>query len=298
MIWGLVFGFLEGRRTSEILGSILCASFIVASGAVKSVGKWLILSGFATEFSMPYLTGLIFSPLLLFCVWGLTQLPSPNALDVAARVERAPMNKAARSAFFAAYAPGLIALIILYVLLTALRDFRDNFAAEIWDAVGLGNQASIFSLTEIPIALLVLVLMAGLAIFKNNRHAFFANLCLIGGGLVAIGVSTILYALSVIGPIAWMTLMGAGLYMAYTPYNAILFDRLLSATGRIGTAGFLIYVADSSGYVGSLGLLLFKSLSGLSLPWVPFIMGASLMSSAVGLILLAFALIYFQKRLA
>src|SRR5450755_1437357 len=42
MIWGLVFGFMEGRRTSEVLGAVVCASFIVSSGAVKSVGKLLM----------------------------------------------------------------------------------------------------------------------------------------------------------------------------------------------------------------------------------------------------------------
>ena len=29
MIWGLVFGYMEGRRVSEVLGSMLCASFIL-----------------------------------------------------------------------------------------------------------------------------------------------------------------------------------------------------------------------------------------------------------------------------
>ena len=31
MIWGLVFAYMEGRRTSELLGALLCASFIVSS---------------------------------------------------------------------------------------------------------------------------------------------------------------------------------------------------------------------------------------------------------------------------
>src|SRR5271156_4626552 len=43
MIWGLVFGFLEGRRLSELLGAMLCASFIVSSGVVKSAGESVIL---------------------------------------------------------------------------------------------------------------------------------------------------------------------------------------------------------------------------------------------------------------
>jgi len=298
MIWGLVFGFLEGRRTSEILGSILCASFIVSSGVVKSVGKWLMIENYATEFTMPFLTGLVFLPLLMFCVWGLTQLPPPNASDIAARVERAPMNAKARAALFAAYAPGLIALIALYMLLTALRDFRDNFAAEIWQAVGLGEQAAIFSLTEIPIAIMVLVMMAALAAFKNNRHAIMANLLLIGLGLIVGGIASFLFMQEMIGPVLWMILLGAGLYLSYTPYNGLLFDRLLAATGKVGTAGFLIYVADSAGYLGSVGLLLFKNLSGLKLPWVEFLVSASLISSVLGAGLLLYAARYFYKKLA
>jgi hypothetical protein len=44
-VWGLVFGFLEGRRTSEILGAGMSASYIVASGAVKSVGRMVLDAG-------------------------------------------------------------------------------------------------------------------------------------------------------------------------------------------------------------------------------------------------------------
>ena len=42
MIWGLVFSYLEGRRNTELLGAGMSASFIISSGLVKSVGKYLI----------------------------------------------------------------------------------------------------------------------------------------------------------------------------------------------------------------------------------------------------------------
>ena len=41
-----------------------------------------------------------------------------------------------RAAFLKVYAPGVILLVASYVLLTAFRDFRDNFAAEIWTELG------------------------------------------------------------------------------------------------------------------------------------------------------------------
>src|ERR1700733_12024262 len=115
MIWGLVFGFLEGRRLSELLGAMLCASFIVSSGVVKSVGAAVMLHGWANEYWMPAVTGLLFTPLLLVCVFGLAAMPPPTAEDQRLRVARAPMDRAARRNMFMAYAPGLVALVIIYV---------------------------------------------------------------------------------------------------------------------------------------------------------------------------------------
>ena len=297
LIWGLVFGFLEGRRVSEILGSILCASFIVSSGLVKSVGKWVMLEHYANEFWMPAVTGLIFAPLLLICVVGLSQLPPPSPEDEAARVARAPMNKAARKATFNAYAPGLIALVVIYVGLTALRDFRDNFAAEIWTDLGFKDNAEIFTASELPIGIVVLAAMALLTIFRNNRLAFMANLAMVGIGLVLAAASTFAFQAHMLGPVWWMILLGGGLYLAYTPFNALLFDRFIAASGLVGTAGFLIYVADASGYLGSVALLLFKNFSGFTLDWVPFLMASTWIASGLGAILLGIAAAYFLRKL-
>ncbi|MCI2282197.1 DUF5690 family protein [Colwellia sp. MSW7] len=53
MIWGIVFSFLEGRKTSEILGAFLSVTFIVASGLVRTVGQWLLVDMQVTEYWMP-----------------------------------------------------------------------------------------------------------------------------------------------------------------------------------------------------------------------------------------------------
>ena len=297
MIWGLVFGFLEGRGTSEILGSILCASFIVSSGVVKSVGKWVMLQGWATEFWMPAVTGLLFAPLLLVCVLGLSQMPPPSASDEASRTARVPMNKAARKATFAAFAPGLIALIVLYIGLTALRDFRDNFAAEIWTDLGFKDSASIFTVSELPVGAAVLCAMALLTVFRNNRMAFMANLAMVGIGLLLAAGSTFAFQQGLLGPVWWMILLGGGLYLAYTPFNALLFDRFIAASRMAGTAGFLIYVADASGYLGSVALLLFKNFSGIVLPWAQFLAASAYATAGAGLILLGYSAAYFIRRL-
>lgn len=297
MIWGLVFGFLEGRRLTELLGAILCASFIVSSGVVKSVGESVMLAGWANEYWMPAVTGLLFTPLLLVCVAGLVALPPPSAEDERLRVARAPMDGAARRTMFSAFAPGLIALIVIYVGLTALRDFRDNFAVEIWNGLGFKNNAEIFTLSELPVAAIVLAMLAMLMFIQNNRRAFLANLVLVGVGLITAGLSSLAFQAHLIGPISWMITLGAGLYLGYTPFNALLFDRFIAASGRTGTAGFLIYVADAAGYLSSVALLTFYNFVGVKISWVGFLAAVSYAAALAGVILLVGAGLYFQRRL-
>src|SRR6201996_8325474 len=119
MIWGLVYGYMEGRRVSEALASMMCASFILSSGVVKSVGVWLMQAWHVSEFWMPAAAGALFIPLLLLSVAILRILPPPSPRDEAERVKRAPMSAAERRQFLIAYGPGLAAIILGYVLLTA-----------------------------------------------------------------------------------------------------------------------------------------------------------------------------------
>ena len=297
MIWGLVFGFLEGRRVSEVLGAMLCASFIVSSGAVKSIGADVMLRGWANEYWMPALTGLLFAPLLIVCVAGLAVMPPPSAEDERLRVARAPMDGAARKAMFMAFAPGLIGLIIVYVGLTALRDFRDNFAVEIWDGLGFANDAEIFTLSELPVAVIVLLTLALVMFIRDNRQAFLANLLLVAAGLGLAGISSLAFQTHLIGPVPWMIALGAGLYLGYTPFNALLFDRFIAASGRIGTAGFLIYVADACGYMSSVALLVLYNFVGVKISWVSFLVVISYSAALGGLALVGAAVFYFHRHL-
>ncbi len=297
MIWGLVFGFLEGRRVSEVLGAMLCASFILASGAVKSVGSALMLAGLANEHWMPAATGLAAAPVLLLSVWALAQLPPPTAEDEAARVRRVPMGAAARMAFLRAHAPMLALLIGIYVLLTAFRDFRDNFAAEIWHELGYAGEASIFTWSELPVAVLVLTALGLLIRVRDNRRALLWNFALIAGGLLLVGLCTLGFQLGWLGAVPWMILLGAGLYLAYTPFNGLLFDRFMAAAGTLGNAAFLIYLADASGYAGSVALLLLRNFGHIAINWIGFLCISAYALCGLGLLALGLAArLWLQDR--
>ncbi len=298
MVWGLVFGFLEGRRVSDLLGAGLSTSYIVASGAVKAVGRWLLENDLfsVSEAWMPAAVGLLFTLPLLFAVWMLQKLPPPSEEDESERTRRRPMNARARRSFLLRYWPGLVALILLYYFLTAYRDFRDSFAREIWDALGFESEPSIFATAELPIALGVMVALGALYRIRHNRRALLAVHLLMGAGAAMIGVSTWLYEAGVLPPAPWMVLVGLGLYLAYVPYGCILFDRMIAVLGVVGTAGFMIYVTDAVGYSGSVALLLYKNFAQPDLSWLEFFIGYSYFTSALTLGCFTFSGWYFIRK--
>lgn len=296
MIWGLVFSYMEGRRTSEILGAVLCASFIVSSGAVKSIGILLIQLVHVPLFWMPAATGVVFAPLLFLSVWGLSIMPPPSAEDEAARVRRAPMSGHEIRDFLYEYGLGITLLVAIYVFVTALRDFRDNFAAELWTALGYTNPASVFTATELVVAAVALVAMGIVVKVQSNTRALAVIHALILGGLVLLGASTLAFDAGWLGPLPWMIASGAGLYVVYTPFNAMLFDRMVAVSGRIANAGFLIYVADAAGYAGSCALLLWRNFGMVQAEWLTVFRFAIYATTGIGLVLVTLSLFYFNSR--
>jgi len=297
MIWGLVFSYIEGRRVSEALGALLCASFIVSSGVVKSVAV-LVMNQGVGEYWMPAVTGALFFPLLFAALWLLERLPPPDRHDEAERVARVPMLRGDRAAFLASHGVALALLVAGYVLLTAIRDFRDNFAAELWTAMGYGGVASVFSASELPVAVITLVALGALMMVRDNLRALLAMHVIIFLGAALLGLATLAFQAGLLSPLAYMILTGAGLYFAYTPFNAMLFDRMIAAIGHAGNAGFLIYIADSSGYAGSVALLLYRSLGAAQIHWLPFYIGAAYATSIAVAVLTILSGVYFHFKLS
>lgn len=296
MVWGLVFSFLEGRKNTELLGAGLSVSFIVSSGFVKSVGTWLMQNFQISEFAMPFATGMVFLVPLVFFVWMLNQIPPPTEQDEELRVKRVPMSGKERWLFFKQFALGISLMTLCYMCLTAYRDLRDNYALEIFEAIGFGNDYAIFTRTEAPIALVVLIVMASLMLIKNNRNALIVNHFIIGFGLILIGAATLGFQGGFISPYWWMVLVGLGSYLGYVPFNCILFDRFIATYRTLANAGFLIYIADSFGYLSSVGVLLYKNFGKSEISWFDFFVGFSYITSVLGIVLTALSLLYFIRK--
>jgi hypothetical protein len=296
MLWGVIFSYIEGRKSTDFIGAALAVSFIFSSGFVKSVGGWLLMEFHLTEFWIPFATGVVFAlPLLLF-IYLMEKIPPPTAEDIALRMNRTPMDAAQRSSFIRQFFPGIVAAIFIYGFATIFRDIRDNFSADMWKEMGYINQPAIFSKTEIPITLVILVLIGSMVMIKNSFKAFMLAHLFIALGFVLAGVCTYLFRNNSISPVWWMTMVGMGLYMVYIPFNSVFFERLIATFRFTGNVGFLIYVADSFGYLGSVSVLLSKEIFKVQLNWVSFFSNSVMILSMLGVLITVYSAAYFNKK--
>ncbi|QMW04105.1 DUF5690 family protein [Spirosoma foliorum] len=295
LVYGTMLGFLEGRRQTDALVAGLTASFIFASGFVKTVALTIKSAWGVSEFWLPFVTGSLFVLPMLASIYAMTLLPPPTDEDRALRTERKPMDADERRAFVRNFRPGLILLILSYVLLSAFRDFRDNFGPEILKDAGVENPA-IFAKTETLVAVGILIVMALLQRVTDNFRAFtlLNGLMLAGGAMV--GLSTYAYVTDSLSAGNWFLLTGLGLYMAYVPCNGLYFERLIASFRYVSTVGFIVTLADWYGYLGSVSVLLYKNFGHANISYREFfIYGAYIMAGLYSMLVVA-SYTYFKRR--
>lgn len=295
-MWGIIFSYVEGRRATDFIGSAMAVSFIFAGGFTRSVAKWLMVEWGVSEQWMPFTTGLIFAlPLALF-IYLIERLPQPDEADVQERTVRVPMDKAERKKFLRMFGFAIVIITITYSFLTVMRDVRDNYMANMWNELGYANNYSVFTKTETISSLVVLAVMSLLVLIRNNMRAFRLIHFVIFGGFLLAGISSWLFMNSQMDGALWMQLVGLGLYMAYIPFNAIFFERMIAAFRVAGNVGFLIYIADAYGYLGSVIIMLGKSFLEVQLNWSSFYSTGVVVFAAIGCAGTVASLLYFNRK--
>jgi len=292
MVFGLVMSFLEGRRISEALLAGLCASFIVADGAAKGVGSKLLNLGVPEDW-MPAAAGLVFALPLILAVTVLARTPAPSRKDTAARSERVPMTRTDRLAMIRSGGVGLAAIVCMYLLTTILRSVRGDFAAEIWRGLGVAAAPDTFVTSEMLVGAGVMLFNGCLVFVPNNLTAFRLSLgtCLAGFALI---LSAIALRTSGLSPFLFMTFTGLGLYLPYVAVHATIFERLLAITRGRGNAAFLMYLADSTGYLGYVGILFWKNWADHRGEFLPFFLRICELTSLLSLACVITSLLYFS----
>ena len=115
-------------------------------------------------------------------------------------------------------------------------------------------------------------------------------------GAALVGGSTLAYTLGWLDPALWMVTVGLGLYVAYVPFNCVLFDRMLAALGSVGTAAFLITFTDAFGYLGSVGVLIYKDFAQPDLSWIGFFTQFSYATAAIAVLSWVLSGVFFARR--
>ncbi|HBE70091.1 MAG TPA: hypothetical protein DDW52_18240 [Planctomycetaceae bacterium] len=295
MVFGLVLSFLEGRRGTEAMAAILCTSFIVSDGVVKSTGQFLIDQG-VPQFWMPASVGGIFLAPLLGFVWMLTRVPRPNTQDEISRQKREPLNRQQRWDFIRRNATGLIPILIMFLMVTIVRSIRSDFAADIWASMGVARKPQIFTYSEIWVGLAVTIANGAAVLIVSNYRAFQVALAICVGGLAILLGATVLRHNGSLAPFTFMVAIGIGLYLPYVAVHTTIFERMIAMTRDRSNLVFLMYLADSIGYLGYVAVMLAKNAGAAREDFMAFFIPVCYVAAIASLACVLISCFYYHGR--
>jgi hypothetical protein len=297
MVYGVVFSFLEGRRFTEMLAMGLNISVVIASGIMKTT--YIEVHAFfpgVSEFWMPALMGVLFLPLFIMFVWMLSVIPAPTQEDISLRTERSPMTKADKGRVMKEFGFPVICLVACYATLVVVRDFRDNFTIEIWNEIDANWSSSVLSSTEMITGVVVLFVVGSLALIKSNLISFRLTNLILATGMTMTGLATYLFERKLINGFYWMLLVGLGMFLAYTVLQTVLFERMIALFRIKANAGYFVYICESIGYLGSVGLLLYKEFFMKDHSWSNVLMQFTYFQFTICFILLIMSNVYLERH--
>lgn len=264
-MWGVIFSFIEGRKVTDILASLLGVSMVFSSGVAKSFGLFAMNEMQIDQFWMPAVIGGFALPLLVFMGYMLKRLPQPTAEDIALRNERVVLDGKGRVALFRKYAPILTLLFIGNFMLLVLRDIKEDFLVNILD---MSNQSSwLFARIDTIVTLIILGIFALFAFFRSNIRALLWLMTLVIAGCLTMTYVSFHSETLDLKPVTWLFIQSLSLYIAYLTFQTIFFDRFIACFRIKGNVGFFIALIDFIGYLGTVTLLSTKEFLNIELEW-------------------------------
>ena len=150
-------------------------------------------------------------------------------------------------------------LLLIYILLTIVRSLRDDFSVEIWQDLGVDDEPSVFAKSEFWVMVGVIAVNGMAVLIRNNRFALLTSLTCIGGGFIMILGTLLAHQANLLTPMGFMVLLGLGMYLPYVAFHTTVFERLIAAFRETGTVAYLMYLADAFGYLGYVGVMIFRN---------------------------------------
>ncbi|WP_287645008.1 DUF5690 family protein [Bacteroides sp.] len=278
-MWGVIFSFIEGRRTTDILASLLGISIVISSGTAKSIGLFVMNTLNVSEFWMPALIGAFALPLLALLGYSLTRLPQPTAQDIEQKSSRVTLNGKQRKELFIDFMPFLVLLFVANLMLVVLRDIKEDFLVKIIDMNG--QSSWMFAQVDTVVTLIILALFGAMVFVKSNIKVLVALLGLVVLGTATMSFISFNYDSLQLDAITWLFVQSLCLYIAYLCFQSIFFDRFIACFKIKGNVGFFIVTIDFIGYTGTVFVLMFKEFAHVDINWLEFY---NILSGYVGLI--------------
>ena len=267
-MWGVIFSFIEGRRMTDILASLLGVSMVISSGMAKSVGLYVMNNLHVNEFWMPALIGAVALPLLALLGYALNRLPEPTEEDIAMKSERATLNGKQRWELFKNFMPFLIMLFVANIAIVVLRDIKEDFLVNIID---ISNYSPwLFAKIDSVVTLIILLIFALMVFVKDNLKALSILFGLITVGMLMMSVVSFGQEEFQLSPIVWLFVQSLCLYIAYLSFQTIFFDRFIACFKIHGNVGFFILTTDFLGYTGTVLVLVLKEFCNPHIDWGVF----------------------------
>lgn len=267
-MWGVIFSFIEGRRVTDILASLLGVSMVISSGTAKSVGLYVMNHLHVSEFWMPALIGAVALPLLLLLGWALNKLPEPNKEDIAMKSERETLNGKQRWELFKSYMPFLSMLFIANIAIVVLRDIKEDFLVNIIDVSAYSPW--LFAQIDSIVTLIILGIFGLMVLVKDNLKALSVLFGLIIAGMIVMSVVSFGQQQFRLSPVIWLFIQSLCLYIAYLTFQTIFFDRFIAYFRIRGNVGFFIVTTDFLGYTGTVLVLVLKEFCNPDIDWAVF----------------------------
>ena len=295
-MWGLIFSFIEGRRVTDLLASLLGISMVVSSGTAKSVGLYVMSHFHVSEFWMPAVIGACALPLLCLLGYCLHCLPAPSGEDILRKSERCTLDGAQRLALFRRYMPFLVMLFLANLMLVVVRDIKEDFLVKIFDVEGGGYSSWVFAKLDSVVTLVILALFGLMIFVRSNFRALLLLLGLVIAGMLVMAYVSFRYEALRLDPLVWLFIQSLCLYVAYLSFQTIFFDRFIACFRIRGNVGFFIVLIDFIGYTGTVLVLTVKEFCSPDVEWLPFY---NRLAGYVGIactVLFAGAAVYLVRR--
>lgn len=264
-MWGVIFSFIEGRRFTDMLASMLGVSMVFSSGLAKSLGLYIMNEIGVGQFWMPALIGVFAMPLLVVMAYSLIRLPNPDEEDIIRKSERKAMTRDDRRTIFRRYALMITLILIANFVVVMLRDIKEDFLVNILDMSG--QSSWMFAKVDTIITIIILGLFAVATFVRKNIAVLIAMLSTVIASSVVMSYISFNYQSLELSPMVWLFAQSLPLYITYLTFQTVFFDRFIACFRVKANVGYFIALIDFVGYTGTVTLLFVKEWMNVEMNW-------------------------------